>query len=101
MYPLATFSLTGKGCVDKGSSLSMHPSEGAPDEASLLLAQFRPIKRTPDDLKRLLEGRADPNIMIPTETYGSLCPLEKILMARDAHVPMFSYAGASSSVPFT
>ena len=77
------------------------PEPRSPDEASLLLAQFRPIKRTPDDLKRLLEGRADPNIMIPTETYGTLCPLEKILMARDAHVPIFSYAGASSSMPFS
>ena len=77
------------------------PEPRSPDEASLLLAQFRPIKRTPDDLKRLLEGRADPNIMIPTETYGSLCPLEKILMARDAHVPIFAYAGASSPMPFT
>ena len=77
------------------------PEPRSPDEASLLLAQFRPIKRTPDDLKRLLEGRADPNIMIPTETYGTLCPLEKILMARDAHVPIFSYAGASSPMPFT
>ena len=65
------------------------PEPRSADEASLLLAQFRPIKRTPEELKRLLEGRADPNIVIPTETYGTLCPLEKILMARDAHVPNF------------
>ena len=74
------------------------PEPRSADEASLLLAQFRPIKRTPEDLKRLLNGRADPNIMIPTETYGSLCPLEKILTARDAHVPICSYAGALSPI---
>ena len=79
-------------------SLPPIPAPRSPDEASLLLAQFRPIKRTPEELKRLLEGRADPNIVIPTETYGTLCPLEKILMARDAHVPIFSYAGASFPV---
>ena len=65
------------------------PEPRSPDEASLLLAQFRPIKRTPEELKRLLDGRADPNIVIPTETWGSLCPLEKILDARHAHVPIF------------
>ena len=74
------------------------PEPRSPDEASLLLAQFRPIKRTPEELRRLLEGRADPNIVIPTETYGTLCPLEKILMARDEHVPIFSSAGASSPI---
>ena len=65
------------------------PEPSCADEASLLLAQFRPIRRTPEDLKRLLEARADPNIVIPTETFGTLCPLEKILDARHAHVPIF------------
>ena len=68
------------------------PEPRSPDEASLLLAQFRPIKRTPEELKRILEGRANPDIVIPTETYGSLCPLQKILMARNAHVPILFYA---------
>ena len=76
------------------------PEPRSADEASLFLAQFRPIKRTPEELKRLLEARADPNIVIRTETYGRICPLEKILMARDAHVPKFSYAGASSPMRF-
>ena len=76
------------------------PEPRSADEASLFLAQFRPIKRTPEELKRLLEARADPNIVIRTETYGRICPLEKILLARDAHVPKFLYAGASSPMRF-
>ena len=48
------------------------PEPSCADEASLLLAQFRPIRRTPEELKRLLEARADPNIVIPTETWGGL-----------------------------
>ena len=40
------------------------PEPRSPDEASLLLAQFRPIKRTPEEQKRLLDGRADPDIVI-------------------------------------
>jgi hypothetical protein len=74
------------------------PEPRSADEASLLMAQFRPFRRTPEELKRLLEARADPNIVIPTETWGGLCPLAKILMARDAHVPIFSYAGASAPI---
>ena len=58
---------------------------------SLWLVQFRPIKRTPEELKRLLEARANPDIVIPTETWGCICPLEKVLMAKDEHVPIFSY----------
>ena len=76
------------------------PEPRSADEASLFLAQFRPIKRTPEELKRLLEAQADPNIVIRTETYGRICPLEKILLARDAHVPKFLYAGASSPMRF-
>ena len=74
------------------------PELSCADEASLRLAQFRPIRRTPEDLKRLLEARADPNIVIPTETFGKLCPLEKILDARHAHVPIFFYARASCPI---
>ena len=71
------------------------PEPRSADEASLLLAQFRPYRRTPEELKCLLEAGADPNIVIPTEKWGSLCPLEKVLMARGAHVLVFFYAGAS------
>ena len=61
----------------------------------MLLAQFRPVKTTPEDLRRLLEARADPNIVIPTETYGTRCPLEKAFMALDKHVPIFFYNRAN------
>ena len=71
------------------------PEPSCADEASLLLAQFRPFKRTPEELKRLLEARADPNIVIPTEAFGVICPLKKITMAREEHVPILFYARAS------
>ena len=63
------------------------------DEASLLLAQFRPRKRTPEDLKLLLEARANPDIVIPTETWGKIPPLQNILIAKSEHVPIFSTLG--------
>ena len=69
------------------------PEPRSADEASLRLAQFNPFKRTPEGLKSLLEARASPDIVIPTETRGFLCPLEKVLMARDAHVPIFFTLG--------
>ena len=86
---------------DRGRSLAQQQENEGPllpipeprsaDEASLRLAQFRPFKRTPEELKRLLEARANPDIVIPTETWGCICPLEKVLMAKDEHVPIFSY----------
>ena len=85
---------------DRGRSLAQQQENEGPllpipeprsaDEASLRLAQFRPFKRTPEELKRLLEARANPDIVIPTETWG-MRPLEKVLMAKGEHVPIFSY----------
>ena len=40
------------------------PEPSCADEASLLLAQFRPSRRTPQELKRLLEARANPDIVV-------------------------------------
>ena len=58
------------------------------DEASLLLAQFRPSRRTPQELKRLLEARANPDIVVTTEIWGGICPLAKVIaFAKAAHVP--------------
>ena len=46
------------------------PEPSCADEASLLLAQFRPNRRTPTELKRLLEARANPDIVVTTEIWG-------------------------------
>ena len=87
---------SGSGSSSSNSASSVYPPEPkTPDEASVLLAQFRPVKTTPEDLRRLLEARADPNIVIPTETYGEMSPLEKAFMALDKHVPIFFYNRAN------
>ena len=53
-------------------------------EASALLARFRPLRSTPEDLRRLLEARADPDIMVGI---GSICPLDNVMtFARTVHV---------------
>ena len=84
------------GSSSSNSAFVVSPPEPrTPDEASVLLAQFRPVKTTPEDLRRLLEARADPNIVIPTETYGKMSPLEKAFMALDKHVPIFFYNRAN------
>ena len=64
------------------------PEPSCADEASLLLAQFRPSRRTPQELKRLLEARANPDIVVTTEIWGGICPLAKVIaFAKAAHVP--------------
>ena len=51
-----------------------------------MLAKFRPIRSTPEDLQRLLEARADPNMTVGE---GSISPMENIMtFAREIHVPM-------------
>ena len=61
------------------------PVPPSADEASALLARFRPIRSTPEDLRRLLEARADPDIMVGI---GSICPLDNVMtFARTVHVP--------------
>ena len=71
------------------------PEPRSADEASLRLAQFRPNKRTPEELKRLLEARANPDIVIPTEIWGTICPLAKLFLAREDHVSILYYSKAS------
>ena len=64
------------------------PEPSCADEASLLLAQFRPSRRTPQELKRLLEARANPDIVVTTEIWGGICPLAKVIaFAKAAHAP--------------
>ena len=63
---------------------------------SLWLAQFRPIKRTPEELKRLLEARADPDIVRATDIWGTVCPLGKIFIVRHEHLPIQYYTKALS-----
>ena len=62
------------------------PEPKTPDEATAMLAKFRPIRSTPEDLQRLLEANADPNMTVGE---GSICPMENIMtFAREIHVPM-------------
>lgn len=56
-----------------------------PDEATAMLAKFRPIRSTPEDLQRLLEARADPNMTVGE---GNISPMENTMtFAREIHVP--------------
>ena len=72
------------------------PEPSCADEASLLLAQFRPSRRTPQELKRLLEARANPDIVVTTEIWGAICPLSKVIgFAKAAHVPRIIQSGLS------
>ena len=51
-----------------------------------MLAKFRPIRSTPEDLQRLLEARADPNMTVGE---GNISPMENIMtFAREIHVPI-------------
>ena len=76
------------------------PEPSCADEASLLLAQFRPSRRTPQELKRLLEARANPDIVVTTEIWGGVCPLAKVIsFAKAAHVPRTLQPGLSMDLP--
>jgi len=44
-------------------------------EATVLLSKFRPTRMSTEDLKKLLDARADPNITLP----GSIHPLFKVM----------------------
>ena len=62
------------------------PEPKNPDEATAMLTKFRPIRSTPEDLQRLLEARADPNMTVGE---GSISPMENIMtFAREIHVPI-------------
>ena len=61
------------------------PDPRTPDEATAMLAEFRAIRRTPEDLQRLLDARADPNMTVGE---GNMSPMENIMtFAREMHVP--------------
>ena len=72
------------------------PEPKNPDEATAMVCKFRPIRSTPEDLPRLLEARADPNMTVGE---GSISPMENIMtFAREIHVPIRFHEG--SMVPF-
>ena len=76
------------------------PEPSCADEASLLLAQFRPSRRTPQELKSVLEARANPDIVVATEIWGGVCPLAKVIaFAKAAHVPRTLQQGYSMDLP--
>ncbi|MEC7493217.1 MAG: hypothetical protein VYB01_10050, partial [Pseudomonadota bacterium] len=64
------------------------PEPSCADEASLLLAQLRPSRRTPQELKSFLKARANPDIVVTTEISRGICPLSKVIgFAKATHVP--------------
>ena len=72
------------------SSVSQ-PEPKTPDEATAMLAEFRAIRKTPEDLQRLLEAKADPNMTVGE---GNISPMENIMtFAREIHVPIKFYMG--------
>ena len=67
------------------ASSASQPDPRTPDEATAMLAEFRAIRRTPEDLQRLLDARADPNMTVGE---GNISPMENIMtFAREMHVP--------------
>lgn len=53
-------------------------------EATALLSKFRPVRNTVEDLKKLLDARADPDIIVYD---GDICPLMKVMaFANKEHV---------------
>ena len=67
------------------ASSASQPDPRTPDEATAMLAKFRAIRRTPEDLQRLLDARADPNMTVGE---GNISPMENIMtFAREMHVP--------------
>ena len=56
-----------------------------------MLAKFRAIRSTPEDLQRLLEAKADPNMTVGE---GNISPMENIMtFAREIHVPIRFHKG--------
>ncbi len=85
---------------DRGRSLDQTPAAPSvtlpdpknPDEATAMLCKFRPTRSTPEDLQRLLEAKADPNMTVGE---GSISPMENIMtFAREVHVPMIFHKGS-------
>ena len=81
---------------EKKPPLPPLPEPSCADEASLLLAQCSPA-RTPQEVKRLLEARANPDIVVATETWGSKPPLYKFInLGKTGYVPTILYARAQT-----
>ena len=56
-----------------------------------MLSTFRPIRSTPEDLQRILEAKADPNMTVGD---GSISPMENIMAsAREIQVPIRFHRG--------
>ena len=56
-----------------------------------MLAKFRAIRSTPEDLQRLLEANVDPNMTVGE---GSISPIENIMtFAREVHAPIRFHDG--------
>ena len=67
------------------ASSASQPDPRTPEEATAMLAKFRAIRRTPEELQRLLDARADPNMTVGE---GNISPMENIMtFAREMHVP--------------
>ena len=67
------------------------PEPQTPGEATAMLAKFRAIRSTLEDLPRLLEARADLN---RTVGEGSISPMENIMtFAREIHAPIRFHEG--------
>ena len=68
------------------------PEPKNPDEATAMLAKFRPIRSTPEDLQRLLEARADPSMTVGE---GNISPMENTMtFAREIHAPIRFHEGS-------
>ena len=62
----------------------------------MLLAQCSP-DRTPQEVKRLLDARANPDIVVATETWGTTPPLSKFInLGKPGYVPAILYSRALS-----
>ena len=89
VYPWERFDGRGRPLPEQQQPVAPslpQPEPRNPDEATAMLAKFRPIRSTPEDLQRLLEARADPNMTVGE---GNISPMENIMtFAREIHVPI-------------
>jgi hypothetical protein len=89
VYAWERFDVRGRPLPEEeqqpAASSVPQPEPKTPDEATAMLAKFRPIRSTPEDLQLLLEARADPNMTVGE---GNISPMENIMtFAREIHVP--------------
>ena len=88
MYAWERFDDRGRPLLEQQqpvASSASQPDPRTPDEATAMLAEFCAIRRTPEDLQRLLDARADPNMTVGE---GNISPMENIMtFAREMHVP--------------